>query len=72
MAIIHRYTSSEFIQEIEQIPPQYLPELFQIVHIFRESITKKTTLDSFEASWQQAVNGETYPIEDLWEGIDAE
>ncbi len=63
---------SKFIHEIEQVPPQYLPQLFQLVHIYRESITKKTTIDSFEESWQQALNGETYPVEDLWDGIDAE
>ncbi len=69
---IHRYTLNKFIDEIEQVPPQYLPQLFQIVHIYKESITQKTILDSFEISWQQALSEETYPIEELWKEIDAE
>ena len=28
--------------------------------------------DSFREGWQQALEGETYPIEQLWEGIENE
>lgn len=30
-------------QEIKQMPTEYLPALFNIVHIFRESVSVKTT-----------------------------
>jgi len=72
MATAHHYTPSEFMHEIEQVPAQYLPQLFQIVHIYKESITKKASVDSFTQSWQQAQAGDTAPVSQLWEGIDAE
>jgi hypothetical protein len=70
--VIGNYTSDKFIYEIEQIPSQYLLQLFQIVHLYKESITKKVASESFEESWKQSLNGETYPIENLWDGIDEE
>ena len=72
MARANHYTSSKFLHEIEQVPPQYLPQLFQIVHIYKESITKKAAIDSFDESWQQAVSGETTPVSELWDGLDVE
>jgi hypothetical protein len=30
------------MQEIEQMPPEYLPNLLQIVRLFRESVTLKS------------------------------
>ncbi len=35
-------------------------------------IRDNDTVAKFKQSWQQALAGETYPLEDLWEGIDAE
>jgi len=67
----HNYTPNEFLREIEQVPSQYLPQLFQIVHIYKESITRKTLVDSFEKSWVQALKEETSPVSELWEDIDA-
>jgi hypothetical protein len=67
----HDYTPSEFIREIEQVPTQYLPQLFQIVHIYKESIIRKNLVDSFEKSWDQALKKEISPITELWENIDA-
>ena len=32
----------------------------------------KFSSESFQASWQQAVKGETLPLAQLWEGIDVE
>ena len=72
MATANHYSASEFMHEIEQVPPQYLPQLFQIVHIYKESITKKVTIDSFDESWKQAISGETAPISELWKGLDVE
>jgi hypothetical protein len=28
--------------------------------------------DSFRQSWQQAVNGQTLPLSEIWEGIDVD
>ena len=71
METVHHCKPSELMREIEQIPPQYLPQLFQIVHSYRESITKKESLVDFEQSWLQAVSGDTTPVSELWEDIDA-
>ena len=68
---ITQCTPDQFLHEIEQVPQQYLPQLFEIIHIYKESIAKKAAVDSFEQSWQQAVSGETSPVSELWEGIDA-
>ncbi|MGG6242163.1 hypothetical protein ACQ4N7_26400 [Nodosilinea sp. AN01ver1] len=38
------------IQEIEQTPPEYLPNLLQIVRLFRESVTLKTVEAKGEAT----------------------
>ncbi|MGZ8556287.1 MAG: hypothetical protein ACXWVX_07910 [Sulfuricurvum sp.] len=57
-------------QEIKQLPTEYLPALFDIVHIFRESISLKTTTESFQQGFKDALNGETQPIETLWDDIE--
>lgn len=67
----HNYTPSEFLLEIEQVPTQYLPQLFQIVQIYKESIIRKNLVSSFEKSWDQALKKETSPVTELWEDIDA-
>ncbi|MFA7174704.1 MAG: hypothetical protein WC340_15075 [Kiritimatiellia bacterium] len=65
-------TPDQFLHEIRQVPQQYLPQLLEIVHIYKESIIKKTTVESLEQSWKQAISGETSPVSELWEGVDAE
>ena len=59
-------------QEIRQTPDEYLPALLQIVRIFRESVTLKPAAESFRTGWQEALRGETLPVEELWHGIEAE
>ena len=60
------------MQEIEQTPPEYLPNLLQIVRLFRESVTLKSAKESFRQGWHEAMTGQTIPLSELWEGIDAE
>ena len=59
-------------QEIKQMPPEYLPALFNIVHIFRESVSVKTTADSFRQGFKEALSGKVHPIETLWDNIENE
>ena len=59
-------------QEIRQTPDEYLPMLLQIVRVFRESVTIKPAAESFRTGWQEALRGETLPVEELWHGIEAE
>ena len=60
------------IQEIQQTPQEYLPSLLQIIRLFRESVTLKSAEESFRQGWQEAMTGETIPMAQLWDGIDAE
>lgn len=59
-------------QEVRQTPDEYLPQLLQIVRVFRESVTLKPAAESFRQGWREAMQGETLPVSDLWNGIDAE
>jgi hypothetical protein len=58
--------------EIEALPEEYLPFLLQLMRAFRRGITLKPAGESFRQGWSEAQRGETYPIEKLWDGIDAE
>lgn len=59
------------MQEIKATPDEYLPALLNMVRLFRECLTLKPAEDSFRHGWQEAIAGETMPIDDLWVGIDA-
>ncbi len=60
------------IQEIQQTPQEYLPSLLQIIRLFRESVMLQPAEESFRKGWQEAMAGETIPVSQLWDGIDAE
>ncbi|MGC1306293.1 MAG: hypothetical protein WA885_03630 [Phormidesmis sp.] len=60
------------IQEVQQTPQEYLPSLLQIIRLFRESVTLKPAEESFRQGWQEAMTGNTIPVAQLWDGIDAE
>lgn len=64
--------AEQLIQEIEATPDEYLPLLLEIIRLFRQGITLKPAESSFRQGWQEAMDGETMPIDDLWVGIDAE
>lgn len=56
---------SELLEEIEQIPPEYLAALLKILRAFRESITLPTAADGFRQGWKEAMTGDIHPIEEL-------
>jgi len=60
------------MREIKATSDEYLPALLNIIRLFRESITLKPAEDSFRQGWQEAMRGETMPVDELWVGIDAE
>jgi hypothetical protein len=60
------------LDEIRQTPQEYLPNLLQIVRLYRESVTLKSAESSFKKGMEEALDGNTRLISDLWEGIDAE
>jgi hypothetical protein len=57
--------------EIRQTPREYLPALLQMIHLFRTSVALPPAAESFEQGWREAQAGETLPVSQLWEGIDA-
>ena len=62
----------QLIREIKETPREYLPNRLQIVLLFRERVVSKSAEDSFRQGWEEAMAGETRPVSELWEGIDAE
>ena len=62
----------QLIREIKETPQEYLPNLLQIVRLFRESVVLKPADDSFRPGCKEAMTGETRPVSELWNGIDVE
>lgn len=62
----------QLLEEIDKTPVEHLPNLLQMIRIFRESITLKSAEESFKQGWSEAIKGETRPVSELWDGIDAE
>jgi len=61
----------QLVREIGRTPKEYLPNLLQIVRLFRESVVLKPAEASFRQGWKETLAGETRPVSELWEGIDA-
>jgi len=64
--------AAQLTYEIERTPEEYLQFLVEIVRSFRESVTLKPAVASFRQGWKELMAGQTKPVSDLWEGIDAE
>ena len=62
----------QLVREIKGTPEEYLPNLLQIVRLFRESVALKPAGVSFRQGWREALAGKTRNVSDLWEGIDAQ
>jgi len=62
----------QLVREIHEIPKEYWPNLLQLIRLFRESVILKPATASFRQGWQEAMTGQTRPVFELWEGIDAE
>ena len=60
----------QIAQEIHETPKEYLPNLLQLIRIFRESVTLKSAEASFRQGWQESITEQTLPVSELWEGID--
>jgi hypothetical protein len=62
----------QLMQEILNMPREYWPNLLQMIRLFRESVTLKPAEASFRQGWYEAMTGQTRPLAELWEGIDAQ
>jgi hypothetical protein len=63
--------TEEIFKEIQQTPVEYLPILLRIVKSYREAVTLNTASDSFQQGWKETLSGDTHPISNLWDDIDA-
>jgi hypothetical protein len=62
----------QIIQEIRNTPEEYLPNLLQIIRLFRESITLKPAELTFRQGLKEATSGQTMPVSELWDDIEVE
>ena len=58
--------------EIKNIPREYLPNLLEIIRIFRSSVILGSAQDSFHKGWKEALAGGTQTVSGLWDGIAGE
>jgi hypothetical protein len=62
----------QILIEVKSTPEEYLPNLLQIVRLFRESIVLAPAPESFRQGMQEAMTKDTKPVSELWTGIVAE
>ncbi len=62
----------KILAEVKQTPEEYLPNLLEMIRLFRESLTLKSAEESFRQGWYEAMTDDTIPVSQLWDGIDAE
>ena len=60
------------LEEFNKVPQEYLPALIRMIQAFRESFALPSAEESFQQGWREARKGETRPVSELWDGIDAE
>lgn len=61
----------QLVYEIRETPPEYWPNLLQLIRLFRESVTLAPAEASFRVGWREAQEGQARPLGELWEGLDA-
>jgi hypothetical protein len=57
---------------IDTLPEEYLPFVLQLVQTLHDTIMLKPAAASLRQGLLEVKQGVTYPIEQLWDGIDAE
>ena len=72
MIVLQSDRQQELLAELKGLPEEYFPLLLQLIRTYRESVLLKPAADSFRRGWEEAIGGETSPVDRLWEGIDAE
>ena len=59
------------IIEIEQFPVEHMPNLIKVIKLFKDNVVLKNATESFAAAWVDTISGNTFPVDSLWDGIDA-
>ncbi len=60
------------IEQISNVPEEYLPALLRVVSAFCESVALVPAEESFRLGWSEAQRDEVRPVTELWEGIERE
>lgn len=63
---------SQVQQELDKIPSQHFPSLLKMLRDFRTSLFVPSAEECFQQAWKEAQSGQTRPISELWERLDAE
>ena len=58
------------IEEIGDVPDEYLPALLRVVEAFRESVALAPAGESVRRGWAEATRGEARPVSELWDGLE--
>ena len=71
----------KIIQELQDIPEDKLAEIYDIIHYFRlglerelsaEETPNEIVIEGIHQGIREALSGQTIPLSEMWEGIDAE
>lgn len=71
----------KIIQELRDIPEDKLAEIYDIIHYFRialkgdfstEETPTEIVIEGIQQGIREALSGQTIPLSEMWEGIDAE
>lgn len=60
------------IEQIGDVPDEYLPALLRVVSAFRESVALVPAEESVRLGWDEVQRGDLRPVSELWDGIDGE
>lgn len=62
----------QIIAEINDLPDEYLLFFINILHNFRETLLPASAELSLKQGLLEALHGQTYPIDELWDDLDVE
>ncbi len=60
------------IEQVGDVPDEYLPALLQMVSAFRESVALVPAEESARLGWSEVQRGEVRPVSELWDGLGGE
>ena len=70
MTVYQTLYTEKIEQEIQKTPDEYLPMLLEMIRLFRQSEVLKPADESFRQGRQEALDGETMPVSELWNNLD--
>lgn len=71
----------KIIQELQDIPEDKLAEIYELIHSFRINLERESSADEtpteiviegIHQGIREVLSGQTIPLSQMWEGIDAE